>query len=170
MIEGQLPSTSKPKTSPKAGPARGKKSKSRSSSPKIRHEHSAGFILFRDMPEGGRRFLLLDYGRHWDYAKGHLEHGESAWKAAVRELREETGITQVDRVGKFQRDMSYAFYSPKKGHIIKAVTFFLGKTRQEHVKISDEHLGYAWLTYEQAMDRLTFENAREMLQAAAATL
>ena len=133
---------------------------------KVQAEHSAGFILFRDTPEGGRQFLLLDYGRHWDYAKGHLEEGETAWRAAVRELREETGIKQVDRVGKFQRDMHYSFFSPKKGHIIKVVTFFLGKTRQSDVEVSHEHEGFAWLSFEDAMERLTFENAREMLRAA----
>jgi 8-oxo-dGTP pyrophosphatase MutT (NUDIX family) len=122
--------------------------------------------LFKELPEGGRQFLLLDYGRHWDYAKGHLEEGETAWRAAVRELREETGIKQVDRVGKFQRDMSYSFFSPKKGHIVKVVTYFLGKTRQTDVKVSEEHEGFAWLSYEEAMERLTFDNAREMLRAA----
>ena len=132
---------------------------------KVRREHSAGFVLFR-MTAGGAVFLLLDYGRHWDYPKGHLEKGETAWRAAVRELKEETGIRQVDRVGKFQRQMHYTFFSPKKGHISKTVTYFLGKTRQEDVVISNEHFGYAWLGYEDAMERLTYDNAREVLQAA----
>ena len=133
--------------------------------PKVRHEFSAGFVLFRNTAEGPR-FLLLDYGKHWDYAKGHLEHGESAWQAAVRELREETGIRHVDRIGRFQRDMHYAFRSASKGPITKTVTYFLGRTRAEAVKVSDEHEGYAWLPYEQALARLTYDNAREMLRAA----
>ena len=111
-------------------------------------------------------FLLLDYGKHWDYPKGHLEDGESSWQAAVRELREETGIRQVDRVTRFQRDMHYVFYSPRKGRIHKTVTYFLGRTRTEEVKISDEHTGHAWMSYEDAMERLTYENARELLRAA----
>jgi 8-oxo-dGTP pyrophosphatase MutT (NUDIX family) len=140
--------------------------------PKIRkapHEFSAGFILYRNTP-GGPRFLVLDYGKHWDYAKGHLEHGETAWQAAVRELREETGIRQVDRVGRFQRDMHYAFHSSKKGHVTKTVTYFLGRTRQEAVKLSDEHEGSAWMTYEEALQRLTYANAREILTAAWASM
>ena len=131
----------------------------------FRREFSAGFILYRDTP-GGPAFLLLDYGKHWDYAKGHLEEGETAWQAAVRELREETGIRQVDRVTRFQRDMHYVFYSPRKGRIHKTVTYFLGRTRTEEVKISDEHTGHAWMTYDDAMERLTYENARELLRAA----
>jgi 8-oxo-dGTP pyrophosphatase MutT (NUDIX family) len=130
-----------------------------------RREFSAGFVLFRDTP-AGPVYLLLDYGKHWDYPKGHLEEGETAWQAAVRELREETGIRQVDRVTRFERDMHYYFYSPKKGRVTKTVTYFLGRTRTEEVVVSEEHSGYAWLGYEDAMGRLTYENAQEMLRAA----
>jgi 8-oxo-dGTP pyrophosphatase MutT (NUDIX family) len=135
---------------------------------KVRREFSAGFILFREdaVVPGGIAYLLLDYGKHWDYAKGHLEEGETAWQAAVRELREETGIRQVDRVTRFERDMHYVFYSPKKGQVHKTVTYFLGRTRSEAVKVSEEHEGFAWLGYEEALERLTYENAREMLRAA----
>src|SRR5205085_12501327 len=86
----------------------------RKSPAKVRREFSAGFVLYRSAADGPR-FLLLDYGKHWDYPKGHLEEGETAWQAAVRELREETGIRQVDRVGRFQRDMHYVFHSGKQG-------------------------------------------------------
>jgi bis(5'-nucleosidyl)-tetraphosphatase len=133
---------------------------------KPRREFSAGFVLFRDTA-AGPRFLLLDYGKHWDYPKGHLEEGETAWRAAVRELREETGIKQVDRVGRFRQDMHYTFRSTKKGLVSKTVTYFLGRTRVETVMLSDEHEGYAWLPLEEALERLTFANAREMLRAAA---
>lgn len=133
----------------------------------VRREFSAGFVLFREEKKGGRRlYLLLDYGEHWDYAKGHLEEGETAWQAAVRELREETGIRQVDRVGRFERDMHYVFSSPKKGRVHKTVTYFLGRTRVSEVKVSEEHEGSAWLGYVEAMERLTFDNAREILRAA----
>src|SRR6185437_12923385 len=93
----------------KSAPRFSKNRKSKVKTRKSIHEHSAGFILFRQTP-GGPVFLLLDYGKHWDYAKGHLEEGESPWQAAVRELREETGIRQVDRVTKFQQDMRYNFF------------------------------------------------------------
>jgi bis(5'-nucleosidyl)-tetraphosphatase len=137
--------------------------------PKVRREFSAGFGLFRRTPEGPV-FLLLDYGNHWDYPKGHLEDGETAWRAAVRELREETGIQHVDRVGRFERKMHYVFHSSKKGAVAKTVTYFLGQTRTQAVKVSQEHEGFAWLGYDEALKRLTFENAREILAAAWETL
>lgn len=133
--------------------------------PRAGREFSAGFILFRES-RGQPLFLLLDYGQHWDYPKGHLEKGESAWQAAVRELCEETGIRQVDRVTRFQRDMHYRFFSSKKGHVEKTVTYFLGRTRTEKVTLSDEHSGHVWLAYPQAFACLTFPNARHILTAA----
>ena len=56
-------------------------------------ERSAGLLLFNDTPGLPRRFLLLDYGKHWDYPKGHVEAGEDDVTAAHRELHEETGIS-----------------------------------------------------------------------------
>jgi bis(5'-nucleosidyl)-tetraphosphatase len=129
------------------------------------HEHSAGFILFRNSP-AGPLYLLLDYGKHWDYPKGHLEKGESAWQAAVRELKEETGIRQVDRVGRFQQNMHYFFISKKKGPIAKTVTYFLGKTKKPTVTLSEEHHAHAWLPYEKALTRLTYQTAKDLLTAA----
>ena len=75
-------------------------------------ERSAGVLLFRDDDAGVRRYLLLDYGSHWDYPKGHVEPGEDDVTAARRELMEETGITQADFVDGFTREMTYVFRSP----------------------------------------------------------
>ena len=151
---------------PKRTKSKGKGSRKRTSAGgDVRQEFSAGFILMHQTP-GGPVFLLLDYGKHWDYAKGHLEEGETAWQAAVRELREETGIRQVDRVPGFEQQMHYGFFSPGKGRVQKTVTYFLGITRSEEVVVSAEHSGYAWLSFEEAMERLTYENAREVLRGA----
>ena len=143
----------------------GKRSEKLTSQHRGVHEFSAGFLVFRETP-AGRLWLLLDYGKHWDYAKGHLEEGETAWQAAVRELREETGIRRIDRVTRWQRNMHCAFFSSSKGPVTKTVTYFIGKTPTEEIKVSDEHMGFAWLPYDQAMERLTYDNARELLKGA----
>ena len=74
-----------------------------------RNERSAGFICFRrrdDVP-GGVEYLLLDYGRHWEYAKGHVDPGEKDLDAAVRELREETAITDPRVIDGFRHELVY---------------------------------------------------------------
>ena len=119
--------------------------------------------------ERPRRYLLLDYGRHWDYPKGHIEKGESDIEAAERELHEETGLEAGRILPDFAREIRYFFRSGKK-LIDKTVVFFLAESAGEKVRISDEHVGFAWLEYEAALDRLTYANAREILRLAEAHL
>jgi bis(5'-nucleosidyl)-tetraphosphatase len=139
------------------------------SMPKL--ERSAGFVLFRsdESAPGGRVFLLLDYGRHWDYAKGHVEPGESDYDAAVRELREETGIADPVRVGQFAHEIEY-YFRGKNGMIRKQVVFFIGQTKQDQVVISHEHVGYLFLPFETALSKLTYPSAKAVLRAAQAYL
>lgn len=128
-------------------------------------ERSAGVILFRD-DAAGRRFLLLDYGHHWDYPKGHVEAGEDDPTAAKRELAEETGITEVELLEGFAREMAYVFRGRRGNLIKKTVIFFIGRANEETVKLSHEHVGYAWLPADEALAKLTYANARAMLDAA----
>lgn len=139
---------------------------------KVVRERSAGVLVFRDV-NGRREYLLLDYGRHWDYPKGHLEAGETDEQAARRELREETGITDIELVEGFSREIVYHFRSSRKGLVRKEVIFFAGRLDENdegEVMLSEEHVGYSWEERDAALAKLTFENARSVLSAAAAHL
>ena len=134
-----------------------------------REERSAGFLIFHrraGAAPGDVRFLLLNYGRHWDFAKGHVEGDETQLDAAVRELREETGIRDVTPIPGFQQEIAYFFRSGRKGLIRKTVTFFLAEVSKPDVILSEEHVGYEFLPYEQALKRATFAAAKELLRAA----
>lgn len=131
---------------------------------RARAERSAGIILFHDGP-GGRRFLLLDYGRYWDYPKGHVEQGEDDRTAALRELAEETGIEDARLVEGFEHEIAYFFQHPGRGLVRKTVVFFLACTETEAVKLSDEHVGFAWVSGEEAMRKLRFKTAKQVLEA-----
>ena len=131
-----------------------------------KQERSAGVILFHPSKTAEPLYLLLDYGRHWDYPKGHVEKGEDDLAAAFRELAEETGITTATRVGDFTHELTYFFRSPKAGLIRKTVLFFLASTPTTDVRLSHEHTAHAFLPYDQALQRVTYKSSKEVLTAA----
>jgi len=124
-------------------------------------QHSAGIIVYC-IKDYEIRYLILHYvSGHWDLAKGKLEAGETNMQAAHRELHEETGLTSQVIPG-FEESLSYIFKA--RGKIVKkTVTFFVGETNQQTVRLSREHQGYLWLSYEKAYEKLTYTNAKELL-------
>lgn len=128
-------------------------------------ERSAGavvFILTGAEPE----YLLLHYtANHWDFAKGNIEAGETERQAAIREIREETGISDIEFVEGFSQKISYRYRKARR-LVDKEVTLFLAQTRTRQVTISHEHIGFAWKKYDDAMKLLTFKNAKNLLAAA----
>jgi 8-oxo-dGTP pyrophosphatase MutT (NUDIX family) len=134
-----------------------------------RQERSAGFLILHRAGTD-LRFLLLNYGRHWDFAKGHVDHGESDLDAAVRELYEETGIREIKPIPDFQQEIVYFFRSSRHGLIRKTVVFFLAEVSRTEVILSEEHVGYDFLPYEAALKRATFAAGKELLRAAYARL
>jgi bis(5'-nucleosidyl)-tetraphosphatase len=127
------------------------------------YEISAGIILCRQQPE--REYLLLDYGSHWDFPKGHIEPGEEPVHTARRELEEETGVRDVDLLPGFERRIQY-FYRRASEQMRKEVVFFLAVTPIGVVTLSHEHYDYVWLPYPAALARLTFPTGRSLLEAA----
>ena len=128
-------------------------------------ETSAGIVLFRK-EESKILFLLLHYpSGHWDFVKGKMEQGESTHQTAIRETKEETGITDITFVENFEEWIEYNF--KYQGELVqKKVVFFLAETKTEEIKISHEHSGYTWMDYNAAMEKTTFDNAKTVLTKA----
>ena len=133
---------------------------------------SAGVIVFKrdGRVRGGRLFLLLDYGRFWDFPKGHVERDEDDLAAALRELREETGIDDADVIDGFRHEIQYFFRDKHRGLIRKTVVFFLAETTSRQITLSHEHVGGEFLSFEEAVKRVTYKNAKETLAKAEAFL
>ena len=125
-------------------------------------EKSAGIVLIRNNSDKNE-FLLLNYPQgHWDFVKGKIEKNETLHEAAIRETREETGITNIEFFDGFEESVEYDFRF-KKEDIHKKVIFFLAKTSEKNIKLSHEHNDYIWLEYDDALKKTTFENARNVL-------
>jgi len=136
-----------------------------------RQERSAGFVIFHQHASAanaadGVEFLLLDYGRHWDFVKGHVEAGEDDLAAAIRELQEETGLSSPHLLAGFRREVTYYFRHTRHGLVRKTVIFFLARVDTRDVVISREHCGFGFFPFEKALEQLTFPTAREILRAA----
>jgi len=128
-------------------------------------ETSAGIVLFRQLKDQ-REYLLLHYpGGHFDFAKGHVEAGESEHETAYRELQEETGIQKIVWIEGFRHKIHYNYHRGPE-LMSKDVIFFLARTTQKKVVISHEHKGSIWLPYDEAMKQTTFETARDLLKKA----
>lgn len=112
---------------------------------------SAGIIVFRKT-DAGIKFLLLYHGRnYWNFAKGKVESEEKSWQAALRELREETGLksTEIRFVAGFRTHERFTFQHGAE-KIFKLVILYLAETKQAQITISDEHEGFGWFTYSEA--------------------
>lgn len=129
---------------------------------------SAGIVVY--YKQGTMvEYLLLHYiPGHWDFAKGKLEAGETNIEAAIRELEEETGLTDISVHQGFEESLTYQFRDRSGSSIEKTVHFFVGRVpdRATPIRLSKEHQGYVWLPYQAALDQLTFNNAKEVLARA----
>src|SRR3970282_1385895 len=89
-------------------------------------ERSAGAVLFNET-DSGKIFLLLNYpAGHWDFVKGNIEDEETLQQTVVREIREETGIADVEFIDGFEDKIEYHYQ--RDGILVhKEVIFFLAK-------------------------------------------
>lgn len=125
-------------------------------------ERSAGAILYQENPSG-KRYLLLNYpSGHWDFVKGNIEKGETTQQTVLREIKEETGISDVNFIDGFEDKVEY--YYQRNGELVhKEVIFFLANTSTDNVTLSHEHRDFVWLRFEDALKKLTYKTAQKLM-------
>ena len=131
-------------------------------------EFSAGGLVIRNLR--GRPFVAVVRVREQILAlpKGHPEAGESAQEAALREVREETGLeaTPIEKLG----DIRY-WYAREGERVMKIVAFFLFRYRSGDVADHDHEVEEAlWIPLDEAAERLAYEGERQMAESALSRL
>jgi dihydroneopterin triphosphate diphosphatase len=96
----------------------------------------------------------------WCYIGGGIEEGEKAWEAALREVKEETGITDLSLYSSNQFDQ---IYSPKENYIYIAPVFVGYVDESQKVNLNYEHSDYKWVSFKEAFDTVSLPGNEEVL-------
>ena len=129
-------------------------------------ETSAGGVVYR-LEGGAPLFLLIrDSYANWGFPKGHVERGESPEAAALREVREETGLRELAACGLID---TIDWYFRFRGRLIhKSCHFFLMETTQSDTapQRAEGITACQWVGYGEAHEAVSYANAREVLRRA----
>lgn len=114
--------------------------------------------------DGAYDLVLLrhKFGGHWSFPKGHVEQGENEHQTALREVREETGLT-IRLLDGFRESVEYF---PKPG-VKKQVVYFLGKALGEVLIPQEEEISEVhWIPIDKAAEMVTFANDKRLIRLA----
>ena len=143
-----------------------RRGRKRGTSQRTRHETSAGGVVFRTTESGPLFLLIRDSYGHWGFPKGHVERGERAEAAALREVMEETGLRHAT-----VRDTIETidwFFRFRGNRIHKKCEFFLMQTEVAETKPqrSEGITACKWAAIAEALELIAYENARAVLRRA----
>ena len=111
--------------------------------------------------------LLLQYPQgHWDLPKGHVEQDDvDNFETSRRELKEETGISELSFLQNFEYRTEYQFKHKGKRRV-KQVFWYIATTEEISVSLSKEHRNYMWLDWEQALEQVTHLETKQLIESA----
>jgi 8-oxo-dGTP pyrophosphatase MutT (NUDIX family) len=132
-----------------------------------RDETSAGGVVFRIDDGGSPLFLLIrDSYHNWGFPKGHIELGEAPEAAALREVNEETGLSDLSARGAIETiDWFFRF----RGQLIHKVCHFYLMQTGETTTAPQRAEGITacrWTPFAEAESLISYSNAREILRRA----
>lgn len=134
----------------------------------MKNDQSMGVLVFYRFPRSVKYLIIKHRKGHWAFPKGHAEKGETKLEAALRELKEETGIKKINLLKKSVMVKEvYKFTGVKGVKILKKVNYFIAEAKSKKVKIDEnEIINFRWCTLKTGLERITFEESKSVLKKA----
>ena len=117
----------------------------------------AGAVIFSK--ENPDKILVLYQEKHDDFSlpKGHLEAGETLKQCAIREIKEETGL-DIEILS----DLDVVHYTNKNDGNVET-TYYIARSLDDNAVQTEDGGSIFWLTIDQALEKLSYENLRQLL-------
>ena len=126
-------------------------------------DEAFGIIPVWRRADGDRYLLIQHWAGHWGFPKGHADPGETSIATARREFEEETGIQTYEVLEQVSFTERYTFTRDRQP-IEKTVTYFPAFVHSTAVTCQVKEIkAYAWVTLETALQKITFNQARQLL-------
>ena len=126
---------------------------------------SAGAIIYRDKPTKREYLLLKSRAGDWEFPKGGVEGTEELQQTAIREVREESGLSNFKLLDGFREEYDY-FFQASGSTIHKTVHLFVAKSFDSKADLSDAHSDLQWRDYTQAINTINHAGPRKILEHA----
>lgn len=135
-----------------------------------RRERSAGGVVVRTVEGVARVLLIRDPYGHWGLPKGHVEGAEDPAGAALREVREETGLNHLE-LGAALGTIDW-YFRQGDALIHKFCAFYLMRSNagEPVPEVAEGITECVWLPVQEAIRQIGYRNTREVLRKAAKLL
>ena len=136
----------------------------------MKQEISAGGVIVRKNKSQWEVLLLKDMNGNWTFPKGLVEKGEDAVSAAVREIAEEVGITDVSVVSPLT-PIHYMYQ--RNGLISKTVAYFVFTSKGQETPKGQKEEGISdvrWVPFDEAIDIIGYTKTNKPLLIEAKTI
>ena len=128
----------------------------------VKHVTSVGAVILN--PKNQVLIMFQKQNKYWELPKGKVEPGEEKVEMVTlrREIKEETGLDDLDIVKGFRDNFRYQF--KLHGSFIKKNNiYYIAKVTNSKVKLSEEHTDYKWLSFAEANKIFKHKNQKILL-------
>ena len=133
----------------------------------MRIHHYVSCFVVRPTADDSHEFLQVlrargkYMGETWQLVTGGLDHGETAWQAALRELREETGCVPIEF---YQVDVINTFYLAQTDTISMSPMFCAIVAPDAQVQLNPEHTDFRWVPRDAIESKIMWPGERKALR------